>query len=416
MLAFTLAVCVALLFSFICSVSEAVLLSATHAQIQKLGQSRTGRILRRFKQEIDVPLAAILILNTVANTSGAAVAGATYGAVFDESTLWGFSVAFTTSILLFGEIAPKTLGVAYAPRLIGPVAHVVRVLVILLWPLLMLTSAFSGLLRRGRRHPVTSIEEIRLLAALGRTEGVVAPRTADIIEGAVSLKELTAYDVMVPRTGVAYLSGQRELEANLKVVQRTGHSRFPYTPDGNLDHVQGMILTKDLMFQLRENADRPDYERLVGPLMAVPGAMPLERLLRKFQRDRRHLCIVVDEYGGTEGVVTLEDVLEEIVGEIEDESDRVDPFVIRRPEGSLVCRAWAETRKLFELLGIDAEAEAVTVGGLVADLVGRVPRQGDRVTWQGHEFEVLQASPRRAERVLVRALDDGRARVSEPHD
>ena len=404
MLIFVLAVASALLFSFLCSISEAVLLSVGHAQIQKLGKSKAGRLLRRFKGEVDIPLAAILLLNTVAHTVGTAVAGATYGEVFSDSTLWIFSLVFTTAILLFTEIMPKTLGVTFATRLAVPVALGVNALIVVLSPLLYVTRKFSGLLRRGQRRPVTSVEEIRLLAALGRTEGALAARTADLIEGAVSLKELTPYDVMVPRDGVVFLSGQRDLGRNLTLIKRTGHSRFPYTPDGNLDHVSGIILTKDLMFQLREHPDRPDYDSLLGPLIVVPSSAPLERLLRIFQQERRHLAIVVDEYGGTQGLVTLEDVLEEIVGEIEDESDRVNPFITRRPDGTIVCRGWAETRKVFELIGVDEEVEMVSIGGFVADLIGRVPEVGDRVQWRDHEFSVLQASPRRAERVEVRRV------------
>jgi putative hemolysin len=405
MLAFVLAVTSALVFSFLCSISEAVLLSAGHAQIQRLGDAPAGRILRKFKREIDVPLGAILILNTVANTMGAAVAGASYRAVFDESTLWLFSVLFTVSVLLFTEIVPKTVGVTFAPQLLVPVAHGVRLLVVLFKPLLLLTAGVSGLFRRGRRRPVTSIEEIRLLAVLGRSEGALAARTAEIIEGVASLKELTAYDVMVPRTAVVYLSGHRTLEENLNLIRRTGHSRFPFTPDGNLDHVAGIVLTKDLMFQLHETPEDPAFERLLGPLLPVPGGMPLERLLRMFQQERRHLAVVVDEYGGTQGIVTLEDVLEEIVGEIEDESDRVNVSVVRRPDGTLACRGWAETRKVFDLLAIDdQDVETVSLGGFMADLLGRVPRAGDTVQWRGHAFTVLRATPRRAEHIEVRPL------------
>ena len=404
MLVFVLAVASALVFSFLCSVSEAVLLSVGHAQVEKLGKSKAGRILGRFKREIDVPLAAILVLNTVANTAGAAVAGASYGLVFDQSTLWIFSLAFTVAVLLFTEILPKTLGVTFAPRLVVPVTVGVSVLVTLLKPVLFLTRQLSSLLRRGHQRPVTSVEEIRLLAALGRTEGALTARTAELIKGVTLLRELTAYDVMVPRNGVVCLSAQDSLEENLRRIKRSGHSRFPFTEDGDLDRVQGVILTKDLMFQLHENPGKPDYDRLLGTLVVVPGATPLDRLLRKFQQERRHLAVVVDEYGGMQGIVTLEDVLEEIVGEIEDESDRLDPSIARRPNGRLVCRGWAETRKVFELLGIEEESEMVSVGGLVAHLLDRVPRRGDSVRWQEHEFLVLTASPRRAERIEVRPL------------
>ncbi|HEV8548993.1 MAG TPA: transporter associated domain-containing protein, partial [Polyangiaceae bacterium] len=127
-------------------------------------------------------------------------------------------------------------------------------------------------------------------------------------------------------------------------------------------------------------------------------------VLRTFQDERRHLAIVVDEYGGMEGIVTLEDVLEEIVGEIEDESDRVDPTIIRRSQDVLVCRGLAETRKVFGMLGIKEETESVTMAGFVAELVGRIPRVGDSIDHHGYRYVVLRASARRAERIEIRRL------------
>jgi CBS domain containing-hemolysin-like protein len=165
-----------------------------------------------------------------------------------------------------------------------------------------------------------------------------------------------------------------------------------------------MVLVKDLMFKLRETPEDPAWSSLATPLLVIPTTAKLEQVLRTFQEQRRHLALVVDEYGGTQGIITLEDVLEEIVGEIEDETDRVDPTITRRADGKLVCRGMAETRKLFELLGIEAESDMVTVAGFVAHLVGRVPRLGDRVEWQGWGFTVTRASARRAERLEVERL------------
>jgi CBS domain containing-hemolysin-like protein len=147
----------------------------------------------------------------------------------------------------------------------------------------------------------------------------------------------------------------------------------------------------------------------------VPTSLPLERLLRTFQEERRHMAFVVDEYGGTQGIVTLEDVLEEIVGEIEDESDRVDPSILRRATGVFVCRGSAETRKLFELLGLVGDTEMVTLAGLMTELIGRVPRVGDTIEWEGHRFTVLRASARRAERIEVRRLNLDEERPSGSH-
>jgi CBS domain containing-hemolysin-like protein len=411
MLVFVLAVGAAILFSFLCSVAEAVLLSIGHAQIEKLGKSRAAGILRRFKRDIEVPITAILTLATVAQTTGAAVAGASFQAVFDPHLLWIFSLVFTASILLLSEIVPKTLGVMFADRLALPVAYGVTLLVWLAQPVIVVVRWISAPVRRAHRRPVTSLEEIRLLTALGRSEGAVGTRTAEIIERAASLKELTAYDVMVPRNGVRVLAGDRTLEQTLGLIRRTGHSRFPYTPDGDLDRIEGIVLVKDLLFHLNESPGEPDWQTLLVPPVVVTATMPLDRLLLLFQEKRRHMGVVVDEYGGTQGIITLEDVLEELVGDIEDESDRINPSIIRRPDGTLVCRAWAETRRVFELLGIDEEVEAASLGGFIANLVERVPRTNDRVLFGGHEFLVVQASARRAERVEVRralAGDGGR--------
>jgi CBS domain containing-hemolysin-like protein len=412
MLLLVLVVLWSLVVSFMCSVSEAVVLSVTHAQVEALGRSRGAEILRGFKREIDLPIAAIVSFHTVAHTVGASVCGAMYVNVFGERTLWVFSVGFTVAVLIFSEIVPKTIGVTYAQALAVPVAYSVQVLVVVLRPILWLTSLFARLLRGQHENPVTSVEEIKLLVALGRTEGAVAGRVADMIEGATALRELTAYDVMVPRARVVYLSGERDLEENLQVVRESGHSRFPYTSDGNPDRFEGMVLVKDLMFKLRETPDDPDWKTLATPLLVIPAAAQLERVLRTFQEQRRHLALVVDEYGGTQGIITLEDVLEEIVGEIEDETDRVDQSIIRRADGKLVCRGMAETRKLFEILGVDEDSDMVTVAGFVADLVGRVPRIGDKVEWHGWRFTVTRATARRAERMEVERLPNIEERPS----
>jgi CBS domain containing-hemolysin-like protein len=408
MLTLVLVVLWSLAVSFICSVAEAVVLTVSHANIQGMGKTRAAAILRHFKREIDLPIAAIVAFHTVAHTVGASVSGAIYVDVFDERSLWVFSLVFTLLVLVFSEILPKTLGVIFVREFAVPVAFVVSGLVFILRPLLWLTNILARLLRRGGQTPITSMEEIRLLVASGRSEGVLGTRVADMIEGAARLRELTAYDVMVPRALVVFLSGEQTLEQNLAVIRKTGHSRFPYTPDANLDNAKGVVLAKELLFGLRDD-EKVDLAGIVRPMIVIPSTTPLERLLRTFQEERRHLAVVVDEYGGTQGVVTLEDVLEEIVGEIEDESDRVDPNIVRRGKDVVVCRGLAETRKVFELLGIDETTESVTMAGFVAELVGRVPRAGDSVDQGGVRYSVIRASARRAERIEVRKLGENTA-------
>ncbi len=403
MLMLVLTVLFALSASFMASVAEATILTITHAQIQTLGKSKAADILRAFKREIDVPIAAIVAFHTVAHTGSASVSGAIYVQTYGEHTLWIFSAIFTLLALIFSEILPKTLAVTFANEFAVPVAYGVRALTIVLKPVLWCTNVFARLIRRGREAPVTSVEEIRMLAAFGRSEGALGARVADMIEGAAKLRELTAYDVMVPRARIFYLSGERTLQENMEVIRTSGHSRFPYTARGNLDKTDGVVLVKDLLFVLG-HGETADFKEILSPLLVVPASAPLERVLHTFQDERRHIAIVVDEYGGTQGLITLEDVLEEIVGEIEDESDRVDPTIVRRSKDLVVCRGLAETRKIFELVGVEGETEMVTMAGFVADLVGRVPRTGDTVDWNGFRFTVLRSSARRAERIEVKKL------------
>jgi CBS domain containing-hemolysin-like protein len=412
------AVSFALVVSFLCSLFEAVILSLSPGHVEALARrgTRAGKLLKRWKKSsIEVPISAILILNTVAHTVGATVAGSSYEKVFDASTLWIFSLVFTMAVLILTEIIPKTLGVSFARRLASPVAYAVGAIAFLLtWPI-WITQRISRILTAGQRRSVTSIEEIRLLAALGSREGDVGPRVAAFIEGVASLRELTVHDVMVPRGGIAYLSGDRSYEDNLRVVRESGHSRFPYTPRGDLDEVDGVVLAKDLLFLEHDSHGNvvPNWDLLKQPLLVVPESKHLDEVLRTFQEERTHLAVVVDEYGGTQGVVTMEDVLEEIVGEIEDETDRVERLIIKRGDGVLVCRGWAETRKVFRVLGIEEKVEAVTVSGFVAELLGRVPVAGDEVEWNHLRLRVLKASKRRAEQVEVTALDRPAAAAGE---
>ncbi|MCH2108235.1 MAG: hemolysin family protein [Polyangiaceae bacterium] len=408
MLSLVAASVVALLVSLVCSIAEAALLSVTHGQAQALGDSSAGKKLRQFKKEIDAPIAAILVLNTFANTVGAAIAGASYAQIFGGATLFEFTLVFTLAILFFGEIIPKTLGAVHTERVIVPVVYFVSVLVFCFTPLIFVTRRLTSLIR-GKESPVTSLEEIRLLAELGKSEGALAERTAKMIEGAARLRDLEAYDIMVPRTSAVILSGKLSLSENFIRVRNSGHSRFPYSKTGQADCIDGIILARDLFVALVEapssagpDLSAPVLDRLARQTAYVPENMPLQELLRRFQEDQHHIAIVVDEYGGTEGLVTLEDVLEEIVGEIQDEKDRADTDIVTRESGKLFVRGRAETRKLFSLLEIEAtEFESVSVGGLMAELLGRMPRAGDAVEIQGVEFRILRATARKAERILV---------------
>lgn len=407
MLILIIAVSVVLIVSFLCSIFESVLLSLPRSQVELLAQRhrRAGRMLTRFKENIDVPIAAILILNTAAHTVGAAVAGASYSNVFDPSSLWLFTILFTIAVLLFTEIVPKTVGVTHARRLAVPVAYGISWLTLLLRPLVALSERISRSLRGNVKIPVTTAEEIRLLATLGRSKGVVGVDTAGIIVGATHLRHLQVHDVMLPREDVKFFSGEMDRAQAIRLMRRTGHSRFPFSPTRELRDVTGVVLAKDLLYWLLQNADQQvDWDALQREPLMIPSNAPILQVLRTFQNSRRHLAIVIDEYGSVEGLVTLEDVLEEIVGDIFDESDLPRADFQELEDGTLIVRARVDLRKLCARLEIpwDPDIEPSTIGGLVTEMLERIPVKGDEIAWNGYKVEVLRADARRATLLSIR--------------
>ena len=409
MLTFVAAVAVVLVVSFLCSIFESVLLTITRPQVELLVRRgrRAGTLLAGFKENMDVPIAAILILNTAAHTVGAAVAGASYSNVFDPSTLWLFSLLFTLAVLLFTEIIPKTLGVSYAQSLAGPVAEGIRFLTIVFKPLVLISEKLSRSLRSADAIPVTSAEEIRLLAILGRSEGVVNANIASLIVGATHLRDLQARDVMLPREDVVFLSGSMERAAVLKLVRATRHSRFPFSPTNDLNNVTGVVLVKSLFDWLLQHPDEPiAWQALLKEPLVVPSSTALPRMLRTFQESHRHLAIIVNEYGSVEGIATMEDVIEEVVGDIQDESDLPSNDLQPQPDGTLQVRGHVDLRRISKRLGEPWEptAEVSTIGGLVTEKLQRIPVKGDAIEWHDYRIEVLEADAKRAQIIAITAL------------
>lgn len=407
---FIVAVSLALVVSFMCSIFESVLLSLSHAQVELLASrgKSSGRILKAFKERIDIPISAILITNTAAHTIGTAVAGASYAEVFNPETLWIFTLIFTIAVLLLTEIIPKTLGVAYAQRLARPVAYGIRALALVLKPLVVVSEAISRSIRGGNEGPVTSLDEIRLMATIGHSEGVVGQQTAQMIVGASELRKLNAGNIMVARRDIVFLSRDDTPAQVLKTIRETGFSRFPYSPSGELDDVVGVVFAKEALSQIIEDGQGViDWKNLVHDPIVVPETVVLDSLLRTFRQTRRHMALVVDEYGDLQGVVTLEDVLEEVVGDIFDESDMPSEDVWQRPDGSVRAFGTAELHRACRMLGVDkpADVEVSTVGGLLSEALGRIPKPGDTLDWQGLRLTVTAATRRGVDLVTITKID-----------
>lgn len=325
MLVLIIAVTLAILVSFFCSLSEAALYSISWSRIENLRRDkrRSGEILFVLRQDVERPISAILTLNTVANTAGASVAGAAAGDVMGPDGLAIFAVGFTILILIFGEIIPKTIGVLYAKQ-VGPLlARPILWLVMALKPMTWLLSFVVRLLKSKQIGPHTTEEDIKAIVSLTRKAGLLQPYEELSIRNILSLDQKSVEQIMTPRTVVFTLPANIAVQEAMKDGQVWPHSRVPVWDDDPEDIV-GIVYRRDVLVALAGDRHDTTLQELMKPVEFVLESLTLDRALIKFLESRIHMFVVLDEYGGFSGVITLEDVLEEILGkEIMDETDQV---------------------------------------------------------------------------------------------
>jgi putative hemolysin len=329
--------------------------------------------------------------------------------------------------IVIGELVPKTLALNFPERLALAVARPISFIQELLRPIVWFVTRISAVLVRllgGKEKPqggYLSTEELKLLVETGSEQGGIEEEEKEMIHGVIELGDKVVHEVMVPRIGIRAINVEDPLDEVLEMIVRAGHSRLPVF-DESLDNIVGILYAKDLLPYLRGNGRTNgtiDIRTLVRPPVYVPESKPVDDLLHEMQVQKRHIAIVVDEYGGTAGLVTLEDVVEEIVGEIQDEYDTEEPMVedlstdeelAYRLDGRV---SMDDLRDLFDLSDDDEPDEEAydTVGGFVVHRVGRIPLPGAEVQFREEvRIMVEGAEPRRVAKVIVsrpRREEDG---------
>lgn len=400
--------------SFLCSILEAVLLSLTYSHVELLREtgSRSGEYLHRMQQRIDEPISAILTLNTFAHTVGAAVGGGLALQQFGQEGIAIFSAGFTVAVLLFSEIIPKTLGATYWRTLSVPTAWVLRVLVLLMRPVVLPLSLFTRAIARSRSERATvSRGELEVLAEIGRREGTLDEEETRVVTRVMNLDKVTVAEVMTPRTDIIAVPVDARLEDAKDIMLDEGHLRLPVY-EGSLDTVVGILLARDLW-----RADRrgeTDLRRIARPPSYAPAGKPVDEMIPEMRKRRSNMVIVVDEFGGTAGLVTLEDLIEEIVGEIQDEHEEDEPVPFQEAGGGAV-RIWGgvSVREVNERLGIGLPEEQFdTLGGCVFGSLNRVAKTGDEIGVPGGRLQVVRMRGRRVE--YVRFVPGNPGRESPP--
>ena len=324
MIQLAIAVLIVLVGSGICSGSETALLSIPLLRVRQMAQNSKSpavSALLSIRQHISRPIASLVIFNNIFNIVGVLVVGRIADSVFNNTALTLFSAALTFLIIVFGEVLPKTLGERYAEQIGVAIAIPVGGLTVLFAPVVWLLEHVTAPLTKGGKRPITDESEIKLLTVLGYQEGLIEDDEVEMIDRVFRLNDLKAADIMTPRVAITFLPGNAILQEIQDEIIRSQHTRILVIED-DLDHVIGVALKAELLTALVQGKGDMPIRNVMRQVRYVPDTERTDLLIKTFQSLREHLMVVVDEYGGVSGVVTLEDTLEVLTGEIVDETDR----------------------------------------------------------------------------------------------
>lgn len=393
--------------SCLCSVLEAVLLSVNHSYIAVLqGRSdRAGDILSRMKQQIDEPIAAILTLNTIAHTVGATVGGALAVNVFGAGLAVGvFAAALTFAVLVLSEIIPKTIGATFCKQLARPTAHLLRIMVFVMKPVLVPLGYLSRWIKpKGARRVTISRAEIEALAEIGHREGAIDEDEFQVMSKVMQLDEIAVSEVMTPRIDMVAVPVDASVSEAMNVTLDRGKLRLPVYEE-NLDQIVGILLARDLWRAARDGQEA--IRGIMRPAQFAPASKAVEELIGQMRARRTKMVIVLDEFGGTAGLVTLEDLIEEIVGEFRDEHGTDKPREFRDlGDGRTVIWGGTPVKDVEERLGIELGEDFDTIGGHLFGALDRVGRVGDCVRTGAGEFRIIKMSRRRIKLVVFDPVD-----------
>ncbi len=350
---------VSIIFSFLCSIWEAVLLSIPPAQVEiELDKKSTlGHRLKSFKNNIDRPLAAILTLNTIAHTAGAIGVGAQATLIWQDTNLMGVNIAgiivpvvMTLAILILSELIPKTLGANLWKPLMPISVHSIYYLTIILFPLVWLSQLITRALKRDKEKSVLSRADFQAMAQIGQREGIFHQDESKILTNLLRFHTIQAKDIMTPRTVVVAADQLQTIKTFFDANPNLRFSRIPVYQHSK-DDIHGFVLKDDVLSAIIKGEGQQALKSICREIMIINEQIPLPELFTKLMERREHIALVVDEFGGMAGIVTMEDVIETLIGmEIIDELDNIADMQM------LARQNWEKRAKRLGILAVDKDA------------------------------------------------------------
>ena len=418
-----LALILCIILSAFFSATETAFSAANRVRLKTIEGPRKERaqLALELLEKYDSLLTTVLIGNNLVNIGGAAVAtvlfttrlmpGSSQGAAATVA-----SIVMTVVVLFLGEVGPKTLAKQQPEKYAMAVAPVIRVLMILLKPLDMLFSWYRRLLAKLVK-PVEEEsqieEELMTMLDEAQTEGDIEEDEGELIRSAIEFNDQNAADIMTPRVDVTAIEDTATPEEAAELFRKTWYSRIPVYHE-DLDHIVGILNEKDFYKMTHDGCNRIT-DIMKEPVFA-PASLSISNLLKQFRTSQTHLIILLDEFGGTEGIVTMEDVLEELVGEIYDEHDEVNEEVVEKEDGTVIVDGNMQLQELLEKYELEDKYDADTVGGWAGEMLEKVPEVGDTFTLEKHQFTVTEMDGFRVTKIQVTPLPEAEEGPAEPEE
>ena len=400
----------------------AALFSSSETAITSIGRGKLLAIQERNPEkqkgiqwlltDMQRVLTVILIGNNLVNIAASAVATSLAVSLFGPKGLLLAVILMTVVIVIFGEILPKSIAIIKPEGIIAATLPMLRVINVFFSPLIWAAVGivkFIGSLMKvdlSSQHPFVTREEIEQMVNIGEASGVFEEEERRMIHGVISFEETRVYEIMIPRTDMITVSGDISVEDSIPVFRECGHSRVPVYQKSP-DHILGILYVKDLIGALVSDRTSSPVASIVREALFVPEMMRIADLFDVMRGKRVHIAIIVDEYGGTAGLVTLEDLIEEIVGEIQDEYDDESALIVKEADGSYLVKGQMGLEDMSEILHYPFESNDMdSVGGLILSLAGRFPDEGQKLPYGNWEFQVLEVEDHRIKLVRITPPDD----------
>jgi len=392
-----------LILSAFFSATEVAFISLTDAKVSTMVKRRLpkAKLIRKLKSRPRRLLVAILIGNNVVNIAAASLATIVASDIFDSAVLGITTGVMTLLVLIFGEIIPKSYAANYPKKFAifsAPILYAVQTVTL---PAVVVFEVLTNLFAGKQKLEKVSEDELSAMVTAGKKQGTIEKDEAFMIHRLFKMNDINAEDIMTPRVQVESISDDISIEEAASMILKENHTRFPVSHD-TIDNIVGLIHSRDILVAYNKDKESTAINKIIRPILKVPKQMLIDDLLREFQKKKTHMAVVLDEYGGTEGIVTLEDVLEELVGEIVDEHDVEDNIIKRVGKNIILASGDEQIRDINDFFNINLPGNPLdTIAEIILDEVKKAPRKNMEVEFENITCTVTEVKDEAITKVKV---------------